>query len=69
MFALGSYHNIDEDMKTDDIKLGADITESCHESYTRTQTKIGPEYFEFSDSRDFIVPSRAKHYLLRPGIF
>ena len=67
MFSLGAYHNINEGKVGEDHKLGAEITRSCHEAYTRTQTKIGPEYFEFRNGKDFAVPYNGKHYLLRPG--
>ena len=29
------------------MEIGADITNTCHESYDRTATKLGPENFRF----------------------
>ena len=29
------------------FKLAADVTNSCHESYDRSATKLGPESFRF----------------------
>ena len=31
------------------IKLGAEITEVCHESYKATQTKLGPGVFRINN--------------------
>ena len=45
MFALGGYYNVhqnkgstgvDKAKNEEFIKLGADVTNTCHESYTRT---------------------------------
>ena len=31
------------------IKIGAEITEICHESYEATPTKLGPEFFHINN--------------------
>jgi mannosyl-oligosaccharide alpha-1,2-mannosidase len=61
MFALGSL-----DGHSDDMQLGKEITRTCHEMYNRTATGIASEIVKFEGDNDFIVPSDAKHYLLRP---
>ena len=49
MFAMGA-QGLDERRKKHYLDLGAQITNTCHESYIRTATKIGPESFRFTDS-------------------
>ena len=34
------------------LQLGKDITNTCHESYARTATKLGPEAFWFNDKKE-----------------
>ena len=36
MFALASMHIDDQAQKEHDLKVGADLTNTCHESYIRT---------------------------------
>ena len=36
MFALASLHISDQTQKEHDLKVGADLTNTCHESYIRT---------------------------------
>ena len=36
MFALASMHISDQAQKEHDLKVGADLTNTCHESYIRT---------------------------------
>jgi mannosyl-oligosaccharide alpha-1,2-mannosidase len=67
MYALGAVNSIDPGNEFEDIELAGDLTTSCHESYTRTATKIGPEAFEFIHS-EFSVPPRGAYYILRPGM-
>merc|ERR1712137_281746 len=64
MYALGAQHGAVE--KIEDHKAAADLTASCHQAYDRTQTKIGPETFEFTANDEFIVPQRSRYYILRP---
>ncbi|XP_063712401.1 mannosyl-oligosaccharide 1,2-alpha-mannosidase IA-like isoform X2 [Symsagittifera roscoffensis] len=78
MFALGGYYNVhqnkgstavDKAKNEEFIKLGADVTNTCHESYTRTATKIGPDSFHF-EGNNLATPTKAneKQYLLRPEV-
>merc|ERR1712137_181670 len=66
MFALGSVNQATS-FPTEDIQLGADLTNTCHESYIRTATKIGPEAFEFI-TEEFQPVSNGKYYILRPEV-
>ena len=65
MFALGAQNTATENTE-EHMSVAADLTESCHESYKRTATGIGPETFEFSSTNEFIVPARSRYYILRP---
>ena len=67
MLALGSVTNPSEPRAEEYMETGAGVTETCHWAYNRTATGIGPEYIQIDKQRDFSVPSRGKHYLLRPG--
>lgn len=52
------------------MDIGAGITNTCHESYDRTSTKLGPESFRFSDSVEAkALKSQEKYYILRPETF
>merc|ERR1712000_305156 len=68
MFALGASENIDPEKTKEHKKLAADLTETCHESYDRSPTKIGPETFEFHGNNEFIIPSNSAYYILRPEV-
>lgn len=49
MFSLGAKSSAHDQKRADHfMQLAADIANTCHESYTRTATKIGPETFWFS---------------------
>merc|ERR1712137_896060 len=50
----GAQHGTVE--KIEDHKAAAaDLTASCHQAYDRTQTKIGPETFEFTANDEVIL--------------
>ncbi|KAF5273499.1 hypothetical protein FQA39_LY07516 [Lamprigera yunnana] len=45
------------------------ITETCHESYVRSQTKLGPESFRFTGGVEArALKSSEKYYILRPEV-
>lgn len=51
------------------VELGAALTSTCHQSYVRTPTKLGPETFEFTDDLEAEVDKNgAKYYILRPEV-
>lgn len=71
LFALGANQITDmqQPMRERHALLGARFTATCHESYDRTETRLGPESFRFSDQ----VEARAsrlneKYYILRPEV-
>merc|ERR1719489_252725 len=66
MFALGSEGSSDPEHY---MKLGADITKTCHESYDRSPSKLGPEFFGFTMGEEASYKyQRARHYMLRPEV-
>ncbi|XP_067639758.1 mannosyl-oligosaccharide alpha-1,2-mannosidase IA [Eurosta solidaginis] len=49
------------------MEIGKGLTNTCHESYARTSTKLGPEAFRFSDAAEArALKSQEKYYILRP---
>ena len=50
--------------------LAANITNTCHESYARTPTKIGPEAFHFErlETEAQAIKSNERYYILRPEV-
>lgn len=51
------------------MDIAAGITNTCHESYSRTNTKLGPENFRFTDAVEAkAIRTTEKHYLLRPEV-
>ena len=69
MLALGSLnHSLPEQQKRH-MQIAANVTSTCHESYTRPDTKVGPESFRFTNE----VEARAvrpgeRYYMLRPEV-
>lgn len=50
-----------------DLAIG--ITNTCHESYIKTATKIGPETFHFNPGNEAKATSdNEKYYILRPEV-
>ena len=52
------------------MELGKNITNTCHESYVRSETRIGPEYFHFEreEQEAKSIKNDEKSYLLRPEV-
>ncbi|XP_034479998.1 mannosyl-oligosaccharide alpha-1,2-mannosidase IA isoform X2 [Drosophila innubila] len=69
LFALGAATRQNE--HTDKyMEVGKGITNTCHESYIRTPTQLGPEAFRFSDAAEArALRSQEKYYILRPETF
>ncbi|CAG2241125.1 MAN1A_C [Mytilus edulis] len=66
MFALGAEYSDD---KAKYMKLGADIAHTCHESYDRSATKLGPEAFRFDGQTEAkSIRQNEKYYILRPEV-
>lgn len=50
-------------------ELAAQITKTCHESYTRSDTKLGPEAFWFNSGREAVATQLSEsYYILRPEV-
>lgn len=51
------------------LDLGTEIANTCHESYDRTATKLGPESFHFTNAVEAkAVRVNEKMYMLRPEV-
>uniref|UniRef100_A0A3Q1HZ83 alpha-1,2-Mannosidase n=1 Tax=Anabas testudineus TaxID=64144 RepID=A0A3Q1HZ83_ANATE len=51
------------------LDLAAEITHTCHESYTRTATKLGPEAFRFDGGAEATATRLSdRYYILRPEV-
>jgi len=49
------------------MEIAKGITNTCHESYDRTDTKLGPEAFRFSDAVEArALKQNERYYILRP---
>jgi len=56
-----------EDLNKKHMRIAEGITNTCHESYDRSATKLGPEAFRFNDGVEARARTRAeKYYILRP---
>lgn len=66
MFGLGAEGS---NNRTHYLELGAAIAHTCHESYDRSATKLGPEAFRFSPRKNAMAQTRGeKYYILRPEV-
>ncbi|ESO83439.1 hypothetical protein LOTGIDRAFT_222667 [Lottia gigantea] len=66
MLALGANYSTDPPKY---IKLGEEIAKTCHESYDRSATKLGPEAFRFDSSTQAkATRQNEKYYILRPEV-
>ncbi|XP_057670068.1 mannosyl-oligosaccharide alpha-1,2-mannosidase IA isoform X2 [Diorhabda carinulata] len=51
------------------MKVAEEITRTCHESYDRTPTKLGPESFRFTEGSEArALKTSEKYYILRPEV-
>ncbi|KAM8976015.1 mannosyl-oligosaccharide 1,2-alpha-mannosidase IC [Pelodytes ibericus] len=51
------------------MELAAEIAHTCHESYVRTETKLGPEVFRFDPGAEATSTRLSeRYYLLRPEV-
>jgi len=52
------------------MEIAKGITNTCHESYDRTDTKLGPEAFRFTDAVEArSMKANERYYILRPETF
>lgn len=70
LLALTSIHASTVREKDDYMSLAKNVTNTCHESYMRTATGIGPEYFHFERDNEeaMSVKNDEKVFLLRPEV-
>uniref|UniRef100_A0A7E4VWN9 alpha-1,2-Mannosidase n=1 Tax=Panagrellus redivivus TaxID=6233 RepID=A0A7E4VWN9_PANRE len=69
LFALQSANEESTEAKAHALELATQIGNTCHESYIRTATKIGPESFRFTtDAEAVAIRSTEKYYILRPEV-
>ncbi|XP_054153997.1 mannosyl-oligosaccharide 1,2-alpha-mannosidase IA-like [Oppia nitens] len=69
MFAIGAQYETDANKKQYYMALGANITDTCYESYRRTATQIGPEAFFFTPNEEAVaLNNNEKYYILRPEV-
>lgn len=69
MFAIGGHSLTDSEKKKHFMSLASNITDTCHESYMKTATKLGPEAFYFTELEDAVALNNGeKYYILRPEV-
>ncbi|KAF2354066.1 Glycoside hydrolase family 47 [Trinorchestia longiramus] len=67
MFALGSHTIPSAD--PNHMTIAKELGHTCHESYARTSTGLGPESFRFSDGMEAkALKASEKYYILRPEV-
>ena len=65
MYGLAAHEEQDENSDRW-LGIAAGITNTCHESYDRTDTKLGPEAFRFTDAVEArAVKQNERYYILR----
>jgi len=66
MYALASH--TENDKNSDRwMDIGKGITNTCHEAFDRSDTKLGPEAFRFSDAVEArALKQNERYYILRP---
>ncbi|XP_060640425.2 mannosyl-oligosaccharide 1,2-alpha-mannosidase IC [Anolis sagrei] len=68
MIALGAQHAAKEQTQHY-MELAAEITNTCHESYARSETKLGPEAFRFDSGAEAMATRLSdRYYILRPEV-
>ncbi|XP_055693255.1 mannosyl-oligosaccharide alpha-1,2-mannosidase IA isoform X2 [Lutzomyia longipalpis] len=69
LFGLGS-QTLSNEWSTRYMDIAHGLTNTCHESYIRTATKLGPESFRFSEAAEAkALKTSEKYYILRPETF
>jgi mannosyl-oligosaccharide alpha-1,2-mannosidase len=68
MIGLGA-QTLKNDLSERYMGIAEAITNTCHESYDRTATKLGPEAFRFTEVIEAkALKSSEKYYILRPEV-
>ncbi|EZA52137.1 Mannosyl-oligosaccharide alpha-1,2-mannosidase isoform B [Ooceraea biroi] len=69
MFALGA-KTLENELSDKYMNIAAGLTNTCHESYDRSATKLGPEAFHFIEGNEArSLKNGEKYYILRPETF
>ncbi|KAF3425068.1 hypothetical protein E2986_03870 [Frieseomelitta varia] len=69
MFALGA-KTLENELSERYMTIAAGLTNTCHESYDRSYTKLGPEAFHFIEGNEAkSLKNGEKYYILRPETF
>uniref|UniRef100_A0AAG5DVK7 alpha-1,2-Mannosidase n=1 Tax=Anopheles atroparvus TaxID=41427 RepID=A0AAG5DVK7_ANOAO len=69
LFGLGST-TLPNQYSQQYMQIGEGLTNTCHESYIRTYTRLGPESFRFNDGVEAkALKAQEKYYILRPETF
>ncbi|XP_070620346.1 mannosyl-oligosaccharide 1,2-alpha-mannosidase IC [Erythrolamprus reginae] len=68
MIGLGAEHALEE-QKQHYLDLAGEITNTCHESYIRSDTNLGPEAFRFDSGTEAMATRLSdRYYILRPEV-
>lgn len=68
MYALGA-KSINNQVSTTHLEIAEGLANTCHESYARTPTGLGPESFRFTEGIEArALKSSEKYYILRPEV-
>ncbi|KAK9874993.1 hypothetical protein WA026_005808 [Henosepilachna vigintioctopunctata] len=68
LLALGA-KTLKNNMSDRYMEVAKGITNTCHESYDRSFTKLGPEAFRFTEGAEArALKSNEKYYILRPEV-
>ena len=66
MYGLAAHEEKDENSARW-MEIAKGITNTCHESYDRTDTKLGPEAFRFTEAVEArAMKANERYYILRP---
>ncbi|RCN42497.1 Mannosyl-oligosaccharide 1,2-alpha-mannosidase C52E4.5 family protein, partial [Ancylostoma caninum] len=68
MFALQAVNEKTEQERASTMELAEELGRTCHESYIRTTTHIGPEMFYFNGEEDATSRNSENGYILRPEV-
>lgn len=69
MFALGAQSQDNNDVSNHHMEIASGLTNTCHESYDRSATKLGPEAFHFIEGNEAkSLKNGEKYYILRPEV-
>ncbi|PIC26442.1 hypothetical protein B9Z55_019016 [Caenorhabditis nigoni] len=68
MFALQAINEDTEEEKSRIMTLAEELAKTCHESYIRSETHIGPEMFYFNDMDEATSKHSENGYIQRPEV-